>query len=173
MQVKISELRSMPFDQVEKHFGDLQQACAKAEEEKAEGIRERTFLRQQNQVMTEVETLSTRIVSLTRQTPMEPTRRQMIIRSVVDMTRTLQQLIFTIRQAIKNGAKQACEAMYDAAVKICNFIYDHGMEIYCGAATVAMALVTVASVGFMAFALLTGNFTVGAVNPFDSITIPS
>ncbi len=178
MQVKISDLRSMPFDQVESHFASLQQECGKGNQEKAvlieerdQAIRDRTIARQQNQVLTEVESLSSRIVAIARQTQIEPTRRERIIRTMIDMTRALKQAIHTIHEAIKQGIVQACQNMYDSALKICNFLYDHALEIFCVGSIALQGAATVASIGFLIFSVCTGNFTALAVNPFDQITI--
>lgn len=185
MEVKISDLRSMPFDQVEKHYAAMQSKCKQADEqketdekEKSELMHQKNVLAQQNNVLTTVHDLGTRIVvAVNQSTTILPSRRERIVCAIVEMTFALKKSISAAYSSVKDGVKAACEGMYDAAVKICNFVYDHSIEVLCGsvavAGTITMVMIAAAHIILLPVALLTGNFSVLAANPFDSISIPS
>jgi len=161
------DLRSMTFGQLEERCNKLSEQLQKTEQQRDEAIREKTVLKTQNAVLQDIHVLGERIVQCTRQTPMHETRRQWMIRKIVEITMTLKKLVNDVCSAIKEGITKACQAMYNAAVTICNFIYDHMSDITAYAGMAAAAAGIVISVVMLVVGVIGGNPTTLDHNPFD------
>jgi len=168
--MQASDLRTMSFAQIQEHYGELNRAYSRVCEERDAAIRDRTVLRQQTRVLSDINTCAQRIVEQIRVTTMQESRRSWLVSRVSDLTMALKNMVYNILDIAKNGVVSACRSMYHGALAVCNFIYDHfGDIVTYGAVAICAANIAV-SVLMMSVTVATGNGVAIAGNPFDQIT---